>query len=344
MNIVVLCGGTSTEREVSLWTGENVCSALRLKGHNTLLLDVFIGRDDIKPEQFFELKESIEDELVYIKEKSKDIEEQKKIRKCFFGNNVLEICMSADIVFMALHGENGENGKVQATFDLLGIKYTGADYLSSAMAMNKAVSRKIFLANNVPMANGTSLYAGEECLSAKDLNLNYPVVVKPSCGGSSIGVFFANNDSEFKNALKNAFEYENELVIEEKIMGREFSCGVVKYEAYPVIEIIPKVGEYDFKNKYEAGATDEICPANISMELTKKIQDVAVLAAKALMLDTYCRVDVLTDAEENCYCLEANTLPGMTKTSLLPQEAATIGIDFPSLCENLINISLSDRK
>lgn len=343
MNIVVLCGGISTEREVSLWSSENICNALRSKGHNAILLDVFLGRTDINGENAFDSVKSVSCELEMIKESAKDLDKLKKNRKEFFGPNVIDICKKCDVVFMGLHGENGENGKVQAAFDLFGIKYTGGNYLSSAMAMDKSVTRMIFEANNVPMAKGAKMTSKKKCKFVNELGLNYPVVIKPSCGGSSIGVFYANNDDEFVNNTEMSFEYEDELIIEEQIVGREFSCGVVAYEPLPVIEIIPKVGTYDFKNKYSKGATDEICPANISDELRDKIQKAAKKAAIALGLDTYCRVDVLTDKDENCYCLEANTLPGMTSTSLLPQEAKVIGIDFPELCEKLIDISLKAR-
>lgn len=340
MNIVVLCGGTSTEREVSLWTGENVCKALRKKNHNAILVDVFLGREDITSDYAFENIKSIEEELEVIKERACEIPNIKKERKEYFGANVIQICKKADITFMALHGENGENGKVQATFDMFGIKYTGGNYLSSAIAMDKAISRLVFEAGKVPIAKGTSI-SGKVYESIRELGLEYPAVIKVASGGSSIGVYFANNDKEFVSAQTEAYELENTLVVEERIVGKEFSCGVIEYKALPVIEIIPKTGNYDYKNKYQAGATYEICPANISEELTKKIQMAAENAAKVLGLDTYCRVDVLTDENENCYCLEANTLPGMTATSLLPQEAAAAGMDFEDLCEYLIKISLN---
>lgn len=343
MNIVVLCGGISTEREVSLWSAANVCEALRSKGHKAILVDVYLGREDINAKNAFINIKSIDEELAIINELAINIPKLKETRVEFFGTNVIEICKAADIAFMALHGENGENGKVQATFDLFGIKYTGGDYLSSAMAMDKAVTKKIFKSAGVPMAKGVSIVSTNKKTSALDYELKYPVVVKPSCGGSSIGVYYANNDEEFKSALDNAFLFENEIIVEERIIGREFSCGVINYKALPVIEIIPKVGDYDFKNKYEAGATTEICPAQISDELTAKIQNAVVFAAKELGLNTYCRIDVLTDKDENCYCLEANTLPGMTKTSLLPQEALVTGMDFPTLCEHIIEISLKAR-
>lgn len=343
MNIVVLCGGTSTEREVSLWTGENVCNALRSKGHNAILMDVFLGRKDISSEDAFNNIKAISEELDIIKTSGENIEIIKKNRRDFFGDNVIEVCKVADIVFMALHGKDGEDGKVQAAFDLFGIKYTGSDCLSSAMAMNKAVTRKIFNSNNIPMARAAIATINNTYNSCEELGLSYPVVIKPNCGGSSIGVFFADNDEEFKTNIYKAFKFENELIIEDRITGREFSCGVMLNKALPVIEIILKKGTYDYKNKYSAGAADEICPANISDELSKKIQSISEAAAKALGINTYCRVDVLTDDKNNCYCLEVNTLPGMTGTSLLPQEAAVEGIDFPTLCEKIIEISLKAR-
>ena len=242
---------------------------------------------------------------------------------------------------MGLHGACGEDGRVQATLELMGIKYTGANYLSSAMAMDKAVTKKIFAAENVPMAKGYSISKGATVTRPEEYGVKYPVVVKPNCGGSSIGVYFAENAEEFDEALNNAFLYEDDIIVEEKISGREFSIGVVGYNAYPIIEIIPKQGFYDYENKYKPGATLEVCPAEVDKEVGKMMQDAAVLAAKSLGLNTYCRVDVLLDNDGKCYCLEANTLPGMTPTSLLPQEAKVIGLDYPALCEHLINISLN---
>lgn len=340
MNIVVLCGGTSTERDVSLVTSKGVCTALRENGHKAILLDVFLGLDNFVG---FTDYYDIEAALDYIKLCGKDIDKIKKTRKSFLGPNVLEICKQADVVFLGLHGSNGEDGKIQATFDLLGIKYTGCGCLPSAMAMSKAVTKSIFKAHEVPQAKGYSIYKKRPYDKPEDMGCSYPVVIKPSCGGSSIGVYFANDYGEFVDAVDKCFEFENEVVIEEKIVGREFSVAVIAYDALPVIEIIAD-GNYDYENKYN-GLTKEVCPAQISPELTKKIQKAAVKAAKALKLDVYCRVDVLTDADENCYCLEANTLPGMTPTSLLPQEAAVLGVDYNALCEKLIDISMkAERK
>lgn len=337
MNIVVLCGGTSTERDVSLVTSKGVCTALRQNGHKAILLDVFLGLD--KFEGFTDYYD-VEAALADIKARGNDIKKIKKSRKAFLGPNVINICEKADVIFLGLHGCNGEDGKIQAMFDLLGIKYTGCDQLGSAMAMNKGITKSMFKACDVPQANGYSVNKKQPYLTPEEMGVKYPVVIKPSCGGSSIGVFFANDYAEFVDSVNACFEYEDEVVIEERVFGREFSVGVIAYEALPVIEIIAD-GDYDYENKYN-GLTKEVCPAVISDELTKKIQKAAVKAAKALRLDVYCRVDVLTDADENCYCLEANTLPGMTPTSLLPQEAAVIGVDYNTLCEKLIEISLKN--
>lgn len=343
MNIVVLCGGTSTEREVSLVSSEGICRALQGNGHKAILMDVFLGHEGLCVEHAFKQEQKIEEELAYIHGFDDEIERLKVDRKEFFGPNVLELCRLSDMVFLGLHGANGEDGKVQATLELFGIPYTGAGPLSSAMAMSKSVTRQIFSSAHVPMAKGFTVYAGREEFP-EEHDIAYPCVVKPSQGGSSVGVFYAGNREEYEKALEGAFAYEQELVVEECVRGREFSVGVIAYQALPVIEIIPKQGTYDYKNKYTPGATQEICPAHVSEELREKIQNAAELAAKALGIDTYCRVDVLTDDEENCYCLEANTLPGMTPTSLLPQEAAVVGIDYPNLCEKLMEISKKARR
>lgn len=343
MNIAVLCGGTSTEREISLISSEGICRALRSKGHRAVLIDIFLGEENFDTLNPFPEDYEIGKVIEKIKERAAQLEELKKSRKEFFGPNVISLCRKADVVFLGLHGANGEDGKVQAVLDLLGIPYTGADYLSSAMAMSKSVTKEIFKAAGVPMAKGITVTKGAEWEPLYAYGMTYPCVVKPSCGGSSVGVFYAYGENEYREALASAFSYEDELIVEECVTGREFSVGILGEQALPVIEIIPKEGTYDYKNKYTPGATEEICPAHISEELREKIQRAALKAAKALGLDTYCRVDVLTDKDENCYCLEANTLPGMTPTSLLPQEAAVIGVDYPSLCERLIDISLKKR-
>lgn len=340
MKIVVLAGGISTERDVSLITGKKIYEACKKNGHKTVLCDVYLGLPNEEPEGIFERDTDWVKGINAIGQKNPDIDEIKAMRTDhshgFFGPNVLKICQDADIVFMALHGENGENGKVQATFDLLGIRYTGTDYVSSALSMDKAITKELFLQNGVPTPAGVRFRKGDEM---KD-HIPFPKVVKVTTGGSSVGVSIAHNEEEYKAALADAFLYGDEVIVEQYIKGREFSCGVMDGKAMPVIEIAPKVGFYDYKNKYQAGSTVETCPAEISEEKTREIQEAAEKAFQVLRLKAYARMDFMMAEEDgSIYCLEANTLPGMTPTSLLPQEAAAIGMDFEALCEEIIRIS-----
>lgn len=340
MRIVVLAGGTSTERAISIVSGTGICTALRQKGHEAILIDIFCGVETVDWENPFPKEYDVEAASAYMKGFDEKIEEMKKTRKNFFGPNVLQLCGLADIVFLGLHGANGEDGKVQAAFDLMGIKYTGTGYLSSAMAMDKGITKQMFRMNHVPAPMGVSMEKNSCVTDIKALGMEFPVVVKTCCGGSSVGVYIVQNQQEYEEALKNAYSYEDEVVVEEYIKGREFSVAVVDGKAYPVIEIALLQGFYDYKNKYQAGSTIETCPADLSPELTEKMQRYAEKGAKALRLEGYCRLDFIMKENGDMYCLEANTLPGMTPTSLIPQEAKVLGIDYPSLCEELIRVSM----
>ncbi len=345
MNIVVLAGGISTEREVSIVTGTLVCSALRQRGHRAILMDVYFGlpMDETGTkgmEKIFSEDYNIDKARDYINSFNEDLDSIKETRREFFGENVIPICQAADIVFMALHGAEGENGKIQSAFDLFGIPYTGTDHLGSAMAMNKNISKKILQYSGVPVPKGYVVKRGEDIILPSNYHISYPCVVKVCCGGSSVGVYMVNDQEQYLQAIKQGFELEEEIVVEEYIKGREFSVGVIEGQALPIIEICPKEGFYDYKNKYNAGMTVETCPAQIEEKLTKKMQNYAQTAAEALMLHTYSRIDFLMDEREQIYCLEANTLPGMTPTSLLPQEAQQVGMSYGELCEKLIEVSL----
>lgn len=339
MKIVVLAGGTSTERDVSIVSGTKVCEALRSKGHDAILMDVFCGKEELQVENAFSDAFDLEQEVTYIKSFNNTIEEMKQQRRRFFGPNVLEVCEKADVVFLALHGACGEDGRIQATFDLLGIPYTGSGYLGSALAMDKGITKQLFRENGVPTPLGMILKKEEKRKSAQEYGIGLPCVVKTACGGSSVGVYIVETEEAFAQALEDGFSYENKLVIEKYVKGREFSVGVVEGKAYPVIEIAPLVGFYDYKNKYQAGSTIETCPAELSEERTKKMQKYAEEAFRVLRLENYGRMDFMMDEEGNMYCLEANTLPGMTPTSLLPQEAAALGMDFAELCNKLVEVS-----
>ncbi len=347
MDIVVLAGGLSSERDVSFSTGNMVSKALRSNGHRVILLDLFMGYEEgpVDLDGIFARSLEASVEVAEIPTTAPDLDAIKRSRKdqsdCLFGPNVIELCRMADLVFLALHGEHGENGKLQAAFDLFGIKYTGTDYLSSALAMNKTLAKKLFAIHQIPTPNGISLRRGEALAAFADTGLKLPCVVKPCSGGSSIGVSIVRTQEAYQAALEEAFRYEAEILVEEYIDGREFSVGVLDGRALPVIEIAPVEGFYDYKNKYKAGAAVETCPADLPESVAEQMQSYAEQVARALGLITYSRMDFLLNDRGEMFCLEANTLPGMTPTSLLPQEALAVGLTFESLCEKLIEISLA---
>lgn len=340
MKVVVLAGGISTERDVSLSSGRMIYEALRKKGHRAVLLDVYLGYTKEDAEGIFDREEDWVREIGAVGEENPDIESVKALRedggRNFFGPNVLSICQAADVVFMALHGENGENGKIQACFDLLGIRYTGTDYVSSALCMDKGLAKELFDYHGIPTPKGIRLKKGEE----DPRSVPFPCVVKACCGGSSVGVCIAANEKEYKAALEEGFRYDDEVIIEQYIKGREFSVAVMDGRAMPVIEIAPIQGFYDYKNKYQAGSTVETCPADLSPRKTKEMQYEAEQAFKVLRLKSYARMDFMMNEEEEIFCLEANTLPGMTPTSLLPQEAQAEGTGFEDLCETILMMAM----
>ncbi len=339
MKVIVLAGGTSTEREVSLVSGSMIYKALKKNGHQAVLLDVYLGYEG-DTEGIFERDTDWAAKVGAINEQSPDLATVKAMRpdgdKHFFGPNVLKLCEEADVVFMALHGANGEDGKIQACFELMGISYTGTDFVSAAMAMDKAISKDLFKANDIRTPMGIRLKKGEK----ETEKVPFPCVVKATCGGSSVGVYIAENEEEYEKAKEDAFNYDAEVVIEEYIKGREFSVGVLGGKALPVIEIAPLQGFYDYKNKYQAGSTVETCPADLPADVTAKMQDMAERVFRALRLKNYARMDFMLRGEDEIFCLEANTLPGMTPTSLLPQEAAAIGMSFEELCEAILRSAL----
>ena len=244
---------------------------------------------------------------------------------------------------MGLHGDVGENGKLQAAFDVLGIRYTGSGSLGCALSMDKEITKVIFEANHIPTPKGTWMKRSTADHSLASTGLPLPLVVKPCSGGSSIGVYITQTEEEVDKAVKESFRYEDEIIIEEYIKGRELACGVIDGKALPVIEICPKTGWFDYANKYQDGMTEEICPARIPEETAKKIQAISEHAFQALKLDVYARADFLLTEDGNIYCLEYNSLPGMTAASLLPKEAKAAGIEFGELCELLIEKSMDAR-
>ena len=339
MKIAVICGGRSNERDVSLSTGAKVASELRKAGHKVVYVDACEGVElPCSPEEAFDRELPIPEHKVA--ETAPDIKKYFDRREGFFGKNVLELCKAADIVFNALHGDEGENGKLQAAFDLLNIRYTGSGAQGCLLGMNKCLTKLVFHMHDIPTPEEAIISGGsvEEAIMACDW-IGYPRVVKPASLGSSVGVSIAHDEAEFKKALFEARSFENNVIVEKYVKGREFSVGIVGGRVLPAIEIIPKHGFYDYKNKYQPGCTVEICPADVTPELADELSKQAMAVFKALGLAAYARVDFMAD-DTGVYCLEANTYPGMTPTSLLPQEAAAAGMSFSELLDTIIKESL----
>lgn len=341
MKIVVLAGGLSPERIVSLSSGTMACNAFLKAGHQAILLDLFFGMPELDTDidQLFLNARPLPP--APISEIEPDLAAIAASRPCGWsdriGLNVIEICQKADIVYMALHGADGENGSVQKVFDEHGIRYTGSGPEGCRVSMDKHAAKVVFLREGILTPKSRLLRRGE-IFSLDELPL--PAVAKPNSGGSSIGISIAHTREELKKAIEFAFQQEDCILVEEFVKGRELSCGVLDGKALPIIEIIPKEGFYDYKNKYQAGAALEVTPAPLPPSATEKVQRMAEQVFKALKLSVYARMDFLLTEDEDAYCLEANTLPGMTPTSLLPQEAAVVGIDYIHLCEKIIALSL----
>ena len=318
MKVIVLAGGLSPERDVSLSSGTMATNALLGLGHHAVLVDLFFG----VPE--WDGTDSIFTEAKFIPPFSitsvePDLDSVRAKRTAgyndYIGLNVPELCKTADIVYMALHGDCGENGQLQLLFDSFGIRYTGSGPLACIKAMDKYQSKSIFLEAGIKCPSVCRLYRDDPY----DLNdMPLPCVVKPNCGGSSIGVSIVFKKEDLQAAIEAAFAVEPAILVEEYIKGRELSCGILGDTVLPPIEIIPKEGFYDYKNKYQAGSTIEITPAPISSSLTEEVEHLTRVGFDALGLAVYGRLDFILTEEDEFYCLEANTLPGMTPTSLMP--------------------------
>ncbi len=297
--IILLQGGMSSEREISLKTGKAVQVALKKKGYKTICIDV----DSTLPEKIF----------------------REKNVKCIFN---------------ALHGTYGEDGRIQGMLDIIGIPYTGSGILASALAMNKIMSKRIFEACGLPTPAYQILEKNQKSYKTK---FDYPIVVKPSSQGSACGVNIAFNKNEFNLALKEAFKFNNEILLEKYIPGRELTVGILGDMVLPVMEIVSKNKFYDYECKYTPGMSEHIVPAPLSGELTKKIQKLALDAHRCLGCEDYSRVDFRMDKENKFYILEVNTLPGMTDLSLFPEAAKKAKIEFPDLIEKIIDLAIKRR-
>lgn len=347
MNIVVLCGGLSMERNVSITSGTLICKALRALGHKAVLVDMYFGLEDVEVPM-----EEIFDRLPELKEASvaaeaPDLDEVRARRRwkspSMIGPGVLDLCQRADVVFLGLHGACGEDGRIQATLDLLGVPYTGSGFLGSALAMDKDLTKRIVAPLGVRTPAWRTLSFRPEEIEQIAAQEKLPVVVKPVDSGSSVGVSIAHTRQELEAALRENLALKR-VILEEYISGREIDVGVLDDRSLPSIEIIPKQGFYDYINKYQAGATVEICPSPIAPEVEKRLGEVALKVHRALGLKAYSRSDYIVDADGEIYFLEINTLPGMTPTSLMPQEAAAAGVSYNELCQRIVDMALREER
>jgi D-alanine-D-alanine ligase len=332
MKITVLMGGTSAERDVSIASSLRVAEALRTRGHEVVTLDTARGP----------LTEKEEKALI---EKGNPVQKappsQEALAKMASQTlpqmlRALPSLKEADVVFLGLHGGYGEDGSIQAFLDMAGIRYTGSGHLASALAMDKDLSKHLFRRAGVPTADWVMARHDatvEEQLGR--LGAGMPVIVKPSKQGSTVGLSVVKRREELTAAITEAFRYDDEVMIEQFVAGRELTVGILGDDALPVGEIIPKHEIYDYECKYTPGMAEEVFPAQIPSDKAREAQELAKRAFQALKLRGCARIDFRMTEDGSLFCLEANTLPGMTATSLIPQGAAAAGIPFPELCERI---------
>ena len=344
MKITVLMGGTSAERDVSLASGVRIGQALRSRGHDVVSLDTARGVIDATEEAVM-LSGGV------VKSEPPAIEALEELSRTSLSPSLgmLPAIRSADVVFLALHGGQGEDGTLQALLDMAGVRYTGSGHLASALAMDKDLSKHLFRAAGVGTADWLMVSergSGTPCVDAEAVGelLGFPVVVKPSKQGSTVGLSVVREPARLAEAVTFARCYDDEVMIERFVPGRELTVSVLGDEPLPVGEIKPKHEIYDYECKYTKGMAEEEFPARLAADTARAAQEQALAAFHALKLDGYARIDFRMSDDERLYCLEANTLPGMTELSLLPQAAAADGMPFPALCERIVELALRKRE
>ncbi len=349
MKIVVLAGGLSTERHVSLVSGTCACRALREKGHRAILVDMFLGLENYRGslEEIFDAPDGLCGD-VRIEVTAPDLEAVRRSRRdqspSLLGKDVLTVCAMADVVFLALHGACGEDGRIQAALDLIGVPYTGSGYVASGMAMDKSIAKRMMDVKGIRTAPWRDVRYSEEDIPRLVEELEVPCAVKIVNGGSSIGIELPDTREELEQALRSVLRYGNHAVVERKIKGRELTVGVLGDRYLPAVEIVPNADYFDYETKYQEGGAVEICPAPITDEQWREMGETALKLHRALGLSVFSRSDFLLDENGDFWCLEVNTLPGLTPASLVPKEAAAVGISYPDLCELIITESLKARK
>ena len=327
MNIVVICGGFSTEREVSLASGSAVASALKEAGHEVSIADPLLGGEQQPPgSEQYKTKPG---------RKPPELEEtnQAKAIEMLSSPQIKE----AELAFLALHGTFGEDGTIQALLDSVGLKYTGSNVLASALAMDKDVSKKLFKEAGIPVLEWTMVRDGQVFHSNTDMD--FPMIVKPNDQGSTVGFSIVNSSEELDEAAAKAAKYSSHVMVEKYVDGRELTVTILDKQSLPIIEIKPKSKVYNYESKYTPGTTEYICPADLPEQLEVGIQLAALKAFNALGCRHYARADFLLDTDNRFYCLELNTLPGMTETSLVPKAAKAVGMSFQDLVEKIVELA-----
>ncbi|HAY33935.1 MAG TPA: D-alanine--D-alanine ligase [Bacteroidetes bacterium] len=344
LNIVLITGGPSSEREVSVSSSKSIYKALTESGHNVTVIDPVNGKIPVSADEIF--KNAVKKDSPEFKEiDDLRISSNRKILDCINS----DIFDNIDIVFLGVHGKFGEDGRLQNLLELRGMKYTGSGVFASALAMDKDVSKIILRQAGILTPEWIALSKSyptdlEELNKKINSTLSYPCVVKPNDEGSTVGLSIVQPDVEdvqLKNSIELAFHYSDKVIIEKYIKGRELTVPVIGDEAFPVIEIRPKDGFYDYEHKYTKGMTEYFCPAEIPAEVESLAKETALKAHKALGCSVYSRIDFMLDDKNDLYCLEVNTLPGMTETSLVPKSALANGMNFNFLIEKIIELSVS---
>ena len=332
MRITVLTGGTSSERDVAIASAVQIVGALRSRGHLVAVVDTARGL----------IPQAEESRLLSgtVGKAPPAIEELVALERgvLLSGLASLPVVRDAEVLFLALHGGRGEDGTLQAVLDVVGVPYTGSGALSSGLAMNKDIAKRLFRMAGVPTAEWLMAPATVE---EAERRLGWPMVVKPCKEGSSVGLTVVKEPFAYDAAVELASRYDAEVLLEAYIPGRELTVGILESRALAVGEIIPKHELFDYECKYTPGMSEEIFPAKLPAEVAAECCRLAVLAHQALKLGGYSRVDFRLTPAGELVCLEANALPGMTATSLLPQSAAAVGISFAELCER---VCLASRK
>ena len=327
MKIAVLFGGDSMERDVSIASASQVVGALRSRGHQVVAYDSGRGR-----------LEAADERRLFTGKIDSRPPDQKSVSSLPTVVSAPDLA-DVDLVFLAMHGGSGEDGTVQALLDLAGIPYTGSGKLGSALGWDKDVAKRLFVAAGVPTPDWLMAPISS---SAAAQWLGFPLIVKPNGQGSTVGLTLVRTPPELDAALELAGRFDSQVMLERFIDGRELTVGILDGEPLAVGEIIPSTGPiFDYAAKYQPGGAEEIFPAELTPEQTEKIQNLAVRVHRALKLDVYSRVDFRMDSDGRFWCLEVNTLPGLTEASLLPRAAAAVGISFPELCERICRGALA---